>query len=68
MGIIVPYSITTFFMFFLLLISQHEMRRLVLMVNDVNAFTGRHHQYQTIILKRLKSTKVLLMFLLSINS
>ena len=41
-------------MFFLLLISQHEMRWLVLMVNDVNGFTGSHHQYQTIILKRLK--------------
>jgi len=33
------------------------MRRLVLMANDVNAFTGSHHQYQTVILKRFKSVK-----------
>ena len=33
------------------------MRRLALMVNDVNAFTGSHHQCQTIILKRLESVK-----------
>ena len=50
-------------MFLLLLISQHEMRRLVLMVNDVNAFTGSHHQCQTVILKRLESVKEFLMFL-----
>ena len=52
-----------FFLFLLLLMSEHEMRRLVLMVDDVNLFTGRHHQCQTIILKRLISTKVLFMFL-----
>ena len=51
-----------FFMFLLLLISQHEMRQLVLRVNDVNLFTGSHHQYQVIILKRLKSVKVFLLF------
>ena len=37
-------------MFLLLLISTHEMRRLVLMVNDVNLFTGIRHQHQAIIL------------------
>ena len=52
-----------FFLFLLLLISQHEMRQLVLRVNDVNLFTGSHHQYQVIILKRLKSVKVFLLFL-----
>ena len=52
-----------FFMFLLLLISQHEMRQLVVRVNDVNLFTDSHHQYQVIILKRLKSVKVFLLFL-----
>ena len=33
------------------------MRRLALMVNDVNVFTCSHHQCQTIILKRLESVK-----------
>jgi len=51
-----------FFMFLLLLISQHEMRQLVVRVNDVNLFTDSHHQYQVIILKRLKSVKVFLLF------
>ena len=46
-----------FYCFWLLMISQHEMRRLGLMVNDVNSFTGRHNQCQAIILKRLKSVK-----------
>ena len=50
-------------MFLLLLISQHEMRRLVLMVNDVNLFTDSHHQCQAVILKRLESVKEFLMFL-----
>ena len=54
---------SNFFMFLLLLISQHEMRQLVLRVNDVNLFTGSHHQYQVIILKRLKLVKVFLLFL-----
>ena len=36
-----------------LLISQHEMLRLVLRVNGVNLFTDRHHQWQAGILKRL---------------
>ncbi len=31
-------------MFLLLVILQHGMRRLALMVNDVNSFTDRHHQ------------------------
>ena len=38
------------------------MRRLVLMVNGVNLFTGSHHQCQTAILKRLKSVKEFLLF------
>ena len=38
-----------FSLFLLLLISQHGMRRLVLMVNGLNLFTDRQHQYQTII-------------------
>ena len=50
-------------MFLLLLISTHEMRRLTLMVNDVNSFTDISHQHQPIILKRLKSVKVFLLFL-----
>ncbi len=32
-------------MFLLLLISEHEMRRLVLVANDVNLFTGIRHQH-----------------------
>ena len=52
-----------FFMFLLLLISTHEMRRLMLMVNDVNSFTDISHQHQPIILKRLKSVKVFSLFL-----
>ena len=48
--------------FLLLLISVHEMRRLRLMLNDVNLFTGRQQQYQTVILKRLKSVKGFLWF------
>ena len=39
------------------------MRRLVLVVIDVNVFTGSHHQCQTVILKRFKSVKEFLMFL-----
>ena len=50
-------------MFLLLLISKYEMRRLVLMANDVNLFTGIRHQHQPIILKRLKSVKVFSLFL-----
>ena len=34
-----------FFWFLLLLISTHIMRRLVLVVNDVNLFTGIRHQH-----------------------
>ena len=53
-----------FFMFLLLLISTHEMRRLTLMVNDVNSFTDISHQHQPIILKRLKSVNVFYCFCL----
>ena len=49
--------------FLLLVISEHEMQRLVLMVNDGNLFTGRYRQAQTFILKRFKSVKVLFLFL-----
>ena len=38
-----------FSLFLLLLISQHGMRRLVLVVNGVNSFADRQHQCQTII-------------------
>ena len=34
----------------------------MLVVNDVNLFTGIHHQHQPIILKRLKSVKVFSLF------
>ena len=61
-GVMELWIMKSFFMFLLLLISQHEMRQLVLRVNDVNLFTGSHHQYQVIILKRLKSVKVFLLF------
>ena len=44
--------ISTFFMFLLLLISTHEMRRLMLMVNDANLFADIHNQHQPIVLKR----------------
>ena len=33
------------------------MQRLVLMVDDVNLFTGIHHQCQTIILKKIDVNK-----------
>ena len=44
-------------LFLLLLIPEHEMRRLVLMANDVNSFTVRHHQYQTINLEKIGISK-----------
>ena len=44
-------------LFLLLLISEHEMRRLVLMTDDVNSFTVRHHQYQTINLEKIGISK-----------
>ena len=44
-------------MFLLLLISTHEMRRLMLMVNDVNSFTDISHQYQPIILTKIENSK-----------
>ena len=50
-------------MFLLLLISEHEMRRLMLIVNDANLFTGIRHQNQPIILKKIEISKsVLIVF------
>ncbi len=46
------HNMRRFFMFLLLLISEHEMRRLMLMVNDANLFTGIRHQHQPIILTK----------------
>ena len=49
-------------MFLLLLISEHEMRRLVLVANDVNLFTGIRHQPTDYLEKIEISKSVLIVF------